>query len=165
MDTNTQLQIVKDLLNKKINVTRYFNANLEPVWRAWTEAELLDQWWAPRPWKAETKEMNFADNGTWLYAMVSPENEKHWSKVNFSEIHINKSFKATSGFSDGDGNMNSQMPKMQWYNQFFADGEKTKMLIEISFDKEADMQGILQMGFEGGFSMGLNNLDELLAGQ
>jgi len=37
--------------------------------------------------------------------------------------------------------------------------------VELSFDKDADMQKIIEMGFEGGFTMGLNNLEELLEAQ
>ncbi|WP_312302176.1 hypothetical protein [Chryseobacterium sp.] len=36
--------------NNTIVVKREFNANLELVWQAWTTAELLDQWWAPKPY-------------------------------------------------------------------------------------------------------------------
>jgi uncharacterized protein YndB with AHSA1/START domain len=38
-----------DKANKKINVEREFAAPLESVWAAWTKAELLDQWCAPKP--------------------------------------------------------------------------------------------------------------------
>ncbi len=44
--------ISKDLANKKLHITRHFTAPIEKVWKAWTESELLDKWWAPRPWKA-----------------------------------------------------------------------------------------------------------------
>jgi uncharacterized protein YndB with AHSA1/START domain len=57
-------------------VTREFDANSDLVWKAWTTAELLDQWWAPKPYRAETKSLDFREGGVWLYAMVSPENEK-----------------------------------------------------------------------------------------
>jgi hypothetical protein len=39
--------------NRKINVEREFSAPLPLVWAAWTESELLDQWWAPKPWQAK----------------------------------------------------------------------------------------------------------------
>ncbi|MFD2144274.1 SRPBCC domain-containing protein [Mucilaginibacter antarcticus] len=66
-------EITEDLANKKLNVTRTFNAPIDQVWKAWTDDTLLDKWWAPRPWKAETKSMNFTEGGTWLYSMVGPE--------------------------------------------------------------------------------------------
>jgi len=48
----------KDLENKRLHVTRYFNAPLELVWSTWTKPELLEQWWAPKPYKAITKSMD-----------------------------------------------------------------------------------------------------------
>jgi hypothetical protein len=38
----------------------------------------------------------------------------------------------------------------------------SKVEITLSFDNEADLEKIIQMGFKEGFSMGLENLDELL---
>ena len=55
MTVNSKMQINKDVDNKKMTITRSFDAPVSDVWRAWTESKLLDQWWAPKPWKAETK--------------------------------------------------------------------------------------------------------------
>ena len=54
MSTN-KTQVAKDFKEKSIVVTREFNAPLPDVWRAFTESNLLDQWWGPSPWHAETK--------------------------------------------------------------------------------------------------------------
>ena len=64
MIANKQTQVTKDVANKKIVVVREFDAPLEEVWKAWTEKELLDQWWAPRPWKAKTKPWISAKGGS-----------------------------------------------------------------------------------------------------
>ena len=42
MATHQTTHIAKDLPNKKITVTREFDALPEQVWSAWTESELLD---------------------------------------------------------------------------------------------------------------------------
>ena len=78
MNHNNQTTITKDLANKKIIVTREFDAPIEDVWKAWTERNILDEWWAPKPWKARTKSMEFKPGGRWLYAMVGPNGEEHW---------------------------------------------------------------------------------------
>ena len=92
--------IVKDLPNRKLHVTREFTAPLPKVWKAWTESELLDKWWAPRPWKAETKVMDFRDGGHWLYAMAGPNGERHWCKVDFITIEPERRIVNTAIFVD-----------------------------------------------------------------
>ena len=49
--------------NNTITIKRYFNAQLSLVWDAFTVAEILDKWWAPKPWKSKTKSMNFSEGG------------------------------------------------------------------------------------------------------
>lgn len=160
---NNQTAIVKDLPNKKLTVTREFDAAPEDVWRAWTESELLDQWWAPLPWKTRTDSMNFANGGSWLYTMVGPEGEKNRIRIDFSDIDTPKSFKATSFFCDEQGAISNDVPATYWKNSFYPAGEKTKVIAELSFDSEKDLAWIIEMGFEAGFKAALGNLDEYFA--
>ncbi len=44
-----------DKENNTVEVQREFEGGLPLVWSAWTTPELLDQWWGPEPWRAETK--------------------------------------------------------------------------------------------------------------
>lgn len=152
----------KDIANKKLNVVRTFDAPLAQVWKAWTTAELLDQWWAPRPYKAETKKMDFREGGMWLYCMVGPTGDRHWCRVDFTTIDASKNFTCSSMFCDEEGNVSPVMPKMHWNNNFSETGGVTTANIDITFDKIEDMETIIKMGFEAGFNMGLGNLDELL---
>ena len=162
--TNNKMEMVKDLPNKKVTVTRYFDANVADVWAAWTQSELLDLWWAPKPWKAETKEMDFRNGGYWLYAMVGPDGTKQYAKISYSAINPEKSYNATDAFCDEHGNPTNELPSMNWHNSFHADGaDKTKVIIEIHFANEADFETIMTMGFEEGFTMALGNLDEYFA--
>ncbi len=64
--SNKQTTISKDAANKKLIVVREFDAPLEEVWKAWTDSNILDKWWAPKPWKAKTKTMDFREGGLWL---------------------------------------------------------------------------------------------------
>jgi uncharacterized protein YndB with AHSA1/START domain len=157
-----QAHFTKDLANKKIHVTRAFDAPLEKVWKAWTVAGILDQWWAPRPWKTETKSLEFRPGGLWLYAMVGPTGDRHHCRVEFTAITPQQSFEATSGFCDENDVPNTNMPLMHWYSEFSATATGTQVSVTLGFDTDADLATIVQMGFEAGFSMGLGNLDELL---
>jgi uncharacterized protein YndB with AHSA1/START domain len=151
----------KDLANKQLLVTREFKAPIEKVWRAWTEAEQLDKWWGPRPWNAETKTMDFKPNGQWLYAMVGPAGEKHWSNVFFTAVGTN-TFDYTCIFSDENGIANTDFPEVHWHVTMKQEGEKTIVNVTVRFDDLADLEKLVAMGFQGGFTMGLNQLEELL---
>ncbi len=102
--------VKKDFKEKSILVSREFNAPLETVWKAFTESESLEKWWAPKPWRAETKTMHFSEGGFWLYAMVSPENQKHWGKMNFLTIDTLVSYTIQDEFCDEQGNTNMELP-------------------------------------------------------
>jgi len=163
MKTLKQTEISKDLRNNKVYVVREFDASLEEVWRAWTESELLDLWWAPKPWKARTKHMDFREGGHWLYVMEGPKGEKSWCRNDYKSIVTHESITAVDAFCDENGVISTDFPQMYWDNEFLATDSGSKVVVEIKFDSAADLQKVVQMGFEEGFTAALGNLDELLA--
>jgi len=152
-----------DKANSTVTVKRAFAAPLDQVWAAWTQSDLLDQWWAPKPYKVETKSMDFRVGGFWLYAMVSPENEKHWCREDYETIDELKSYSFLDAFCDENGNVTNQFPRSFWTNSFTKDGDQTLVTIVIKHDRPEDLDQILEMGFKEGFAAGLDNLDALLA--
>jgi uncharacterized protein YndB with AHSA1/START domain len=165
MNTSLLFNFSVDKENKTITVKREFAAPLAIVWAAWTQSELLDQWWAPKPWKAETKTMDFRTGGHWLYAMVGPNGEKHWAIADFKSIDAQKSFSVLDAFTDENGTVTPDMPRSNWTNTFNDNGDSTMVNIDIRYDKLEDLENILKMGFKEGFTMGLENLDRLLESQ
>ena len=163
MSTGNKTTITKDIDNRSLTVTRAFNADVDKVWRAWTEKEWLDQWWAPRPYKAETKTLEFREGGMWLYAMVGPDGSKSWCRVDFISIITPDSYAADTSFCDEDGNLTNQIPVMHWNCSFSAEGGATNVTVIVSFDNPGDLEKIVEMGFEEGFTAAHGNLDELLA--
>lgn len=157
-----QTKVTKDLANKKLVIVREFDAPLKRVWKAWTESELLDQWWAPKPWKAETKSMDFREGGMWLYCMAGPEGPGSWCRADFETISPQKSYTGLDAFCDESGNITKEFPGMHWKTEFSETESGTKVRVEITFDSEADLEKILELGFEEGFTAAHGNLDELL---
>lgn len=163
--TKRETVFSKDLPNKKLKVTRAFDAPLAQVWDAWTISEILDQWWAPHPYKAETKTMDFREGGFWLYAMVGPKGDRSWCKESFKTIDLHKRITNFDAFCDEDGHPNPDMPTMDWKKEFQEINDSTEVMIEITFAKEADLETIIKMGFQEGFTAGLSNLDHYLSTQ
>ncbi|MGZ3880780.1 MAG: SRPBCC family protein [Flavisolibacter sp.] len=163
MTTLKETIYTKDEANKKLFAEREFDAPVKDVWRAWTEPALLDQWWAPRPWKAVTVSMNFKDGGTWLYYMQGPDGTRHYCRADYSSIVANKSYHGLDSFCDEKGNVNTELPAMSWKVDFNETSSGTKIRVEITFDSLDSLQKIVDMGFKEGFAMAHNNLDELLS--
>lgn len=155
----------KDIANKKLNVTRAFDAPLNRVWKAWTVSELLDQWWAPKPYKAVTKTMDFREGGMWLYLMQGPQGDGSWCRESFRTIKPQQQITNSVSFCDEEGNLNNDFPTMYWKKEFEPAGNATTVNIEITFDTDADLETIIKMGFQEGFTAGLSNLDEYLSTQ
>ncbi|NJK85735.1 MAG: SRPBCC domain-containing protein [Bacteroidales bacterium] len=152
-----------DKENKVINVEREFAAPISKVWAAWTKSELLDKWWAPRPWQAKTKFMDFRNGGHWLYAMVGPEGEEHWARADFFSIIPVRSFSTRDSFCDAEGNVNHDLPVPEWTNTFTEDLDSSRVSIVIRFNDYSEIEKYIEMGFKEGFIAALENLDELLA--
>jgi uncharacterized protein YndB with AHSA1/START domain len=161
--TKKETVFLKDLQNKKLVVVKAFDAPLELVWKAWTQSEILDQWWAPKPYRAETKIMDFREGGFWLYAMTGPKGDTSWCKENFKMINLQESITHFVFFCDEGGVENKEFPVMHWHKEFSTgDDNETTVSCEITFDKVEDMEKIISMGFQEGFTMGLANLDAYL---
>lgn len=148
---------------KKLIAKRDFNAPLAKVWKAWTDVTLLDRWWAPKPYHIETKSMDFAEGGRWLYAMVSPTGDRHLCKLEYQAIEPEKSITHINAFCDEDGNTVSTIPPHQWKTDFTATPTGTTVMVVLTFDSESDLDTLVSMGFKEGFAMALGNLDEVLA--
>jgi uncharacterized protein YndB with AHSA1/START domain len=162
MSHNLAFDFSVDKENKTITVKREFAAERALVWKAYTQADILDQWWAPKPWKARTKSMDFREGGSWVYAMVGPNGEEHWALANYISIQPEKKFTGLDAFADANGNVNKDMPQSKWEVTFTDKGQNTQVELLISYGDLAQLEATLQMGFKEGLGMAMENLDELL---
>ena len=158
---NLLFDFTVDKATKKVFITREFDAGLSLVWDAFTKAEILDQWWAPKPWSSETKVMNFEPGGRRFYAMVSPEGQKRWSVQQYSSISPKTNFKFLNAFADE--NENPELPGSEWDLSFSEENGRTKVSVTIYNESLERMEKMIEMGFKEGFMMTLKSLEGLLA--
>ena len=162
---NLLFDFTVDKATATIHITREFAADLDLVWDAFTKAEILDQWMGPKPWRVQTKEMDFREGGRWLYAMISPENTPptRYSLAEFVEIQPKSSFTTKNSFSDENGNpIDTGFTFSITKNSFKAGGEKTTVQIVKKMASLAQLEQFIAMGYEKGTAAGMNNLDEFL---
>jgi uncharacterized protein YndB with AHSA1/START domain len=162
MSTSLLFDFTVDKTTNTVFVNREFAAGLSLVWDAFTKQELLDQWWAPKPWMSRTKIMEFKEGGRRFYAMVSPEGQEHWSVQKFSSIRPTTHFNIHSSFTDDKENINDALPGSAWDLNFSEKNGATTVAIIIKMKTLADLEQTIQMGFKEGFTMTLNYLEILL---
>ncbi|MBX7180932.1 MAG: SRPBCC domain-containing protein [Bacteroidia bacterium] len=154
-----------DKENNQIHVKREFAAGLDLVWEAWTNPEILDLWWAPKPYQTRTKSMDFREGGNWLYCMEGPQGEKHWCRADYTIVNPKSNYAGLDAFCDEFGKINEQFPRTQWSVSFQALGNKTMVSIRNTFQSLNDLETIIKMGFKEGFTMALENLDQYIEAQ
>lgn len=143
-----------------VTIRKEFAADRSLVWDAFTTADFLDRWWAPKPWKSVTKDMDFRVGGRRFYAMVGPEGQEHWSVQEYLAINPKTCFKMLNAFADSDGN--PDLPGSVWDLNFDDKNGATMVLITIVNDSRERFERMLEFGFKEGFTSTLGELENLL---
>jgi uncharacterized protein YndB with AHSA1/START domain len=155
-----QMDFLIDKQAQTVSIVKEFAAPLDLVWDAYTRAELLDQWWAPKPWRSRTKVLDFRVGGRRFYAMVSPEGDERWAVQKYTSITPKTNFKLFNAFADKYEN--PELPGSEWDLNFSEQDGATKVSVSIYNESLERLERMIEMGFEEGTMMQLKNLEELL---
>ncbi len=162
MSSNLLFDFTVDKPAKMVFVTREFDADISLVWDAFTKAEIIDQWIAPKPMTAKTKYQDFKVGGKRFYAMITPEGQERWALQKYTSITPKTNFKMDNAFSDKDENL--ELPGSEWDHTFSEKDGRTTVNISIYNESLERMERVLD-GFTQGMKMSLVNLENLLESQ
>lgn len=160
MTNNLPFEFIVDKPAKTVYCNREFAAGLSLVWDAFTKQEILDQWWAPKPWASKTKFMHFEVGGKRFYAMVSPEGHERWALHTYTSISPKTNFKMLNAFADKDAN--PELPGSDWDFTFSEQNGTTRVSITIKNESLDRLEKMIEMGFREGFTATLESLGQLL---
>lgn len=163
MKNRLQFDFIADKEKNTITVKREFAAGRQLVWDCHTKSELLDQWFAPKPFTTKTKHMSFREGGYWHYAMVDPDGKEYWGRTDYQKINPIDNYTALDAFTDENGNINPELPRATWHVTFSDKGENAVVHTEVQYKSLADLETVLQMGMQEGLTSTLERLDEVLA--
>lgn len=163
MNSNLLFDFAVHKESKTIIVQREFDATLALVWEAWTNPAILEQWIAPKPWRAETKTMDFREGGFWHYAMISPQDEKHWSRYDYQKIEHQQTITELRAFSDETATVNPDFPRTSCTTTFSEASGKTLVTVTAQYGSPEVLEYMVTHGFKEGLASSLENLDEVLA--
>ena len=163
MHPDLRFKFTADKAQGMLTVAREFDGKRQLVWDCHSKRELLDRWFAPKGLTTETRHMDFRDGGHWHYAMVTPDGQRFWNRLDYRTIDPIDGYTARDGFCDETGIVNTDMPRSDWTVTFADASDRTLVTTVVRYGSAADMQKAIDMGLEGGLASTMERLDELLA--
>ncbi len=92
-DTNTAAA------ERELVLTRIIDAPPEKLFRAWTEPEIMKQWFVPRPWTISKAETDLRPGGASLIVMRNPEGEEFPNRGVYLEVIPNRKLVFTDAYT------------------------------------------------------------------
>jgi uncharacterized protein YndB with AHSA1/START domain len=160
MNNTSLFDFAVDKSTKTVNISMEFDADRSMVWDAFTKPEILDQWYAPKPYQSKTKHMDFKVGGRRFYAMVGPDGQEKWAIQTYKSISPKTNFKFFNVFADE--NENPQLPGSDWDLNFNETNGRTTVNISI-YNESLERMERLMDGFREGMRATYENLKEVLA--
>ncbi len=150
-DTSTDRELV---------LTRVLDAPRDKLFRAWTEPELIRQWFAPKPWTIASAETDVRPGGASRIVMRSPEGEDFPSRGVYLEVVENTKLVFTDAYSEAW--TPSEKPFFTAIVTFEDAGDgKTKYTARARHWTVADREAHEKMGFHEGWGQCADQLEEV----
>jgi uncharacterized protein YndB with AHSA1/START domain len=150
---------------------RTLNAPRDLVWRAWTDPELLKQWFAPKPYMISELEMDLKPGGIFRIRMTGPDgfDTGHGNAGCVLEVIDGEKLTWTSALGPqyrpaemGEGC--ESFPMTAVVTLADAGGGKTLYRAVALHKDKADRDSHEAMGFQDGWGTCADQLEELAAG-
>ncbi len=115
--------------------SRVFDAPRSRVWKAWTDAEQLKQWWGPKGFVVTRLELDLRPGGSMHYGMRSPDGKEVWGKFVYREIRAPERLVFLNSFSDAKGGVTRHPWNPNWPLQTLStieleeEGGKTRVKV------------------------------------
>lgn len=90
---------------QELVITRTFNAPRELVFKAWTEAERVAQWWGPKGMNIKIIHFDLRPGGKFIYSLTAPDGFEMGGLFVYHEIVSPEKMVFVNSFADKDGNI------------------------------------------------------------
>jgi uncharacterized protein YndB with AHSA1/START domain len=147
--------------DRELVLTRLIDAPREKLFRAWTEPELMKQWFTPRPWTTPVIEVDLRPGGSNLIVMRGPDGTEFPNRGVYLEIVRNERLVFTDAYIKAWEP--SEKPFFTGIITFEDEGGKTRYTARALHWTVADREAHEKMGFHEGWGLCADQLAELVA--
>ncbi|MBL8548446.1 MAG: SRPBCC family protein [Hyphomonadaceae bacterium] len=147
--------------DKDLVLTRVYDAPPEKLFQAWTDPELMKQWFVPRPWTIARVESDIRPGGASIVVMRDPDGKEYPNPGQYLEVVPNRKLVFTDAYL-GDWK-HSEKPFMTVVLTFEPiAGGKTNYTAYVSHWTKEDCETHEQMGFHQGWAQVAEQLAEIV---
>lgn len=147
--------------DRELVLTRIIDAPPEKVFRAWTDPELMKQWFAPLPFTTPVVETDVRPGGSSLIVMRDTEGNEYPNRGVYLEVVRNERLVFTDAYTRAWEP--SEKPFMTAIMTFEDQGGKTKYTARALHWTVADREQHEKMGFHEGWGQCADQLAALVA--
>ena len=146
--------------DRELVLSRIISAPRASVYQAWTNPDLLKQWFAPLPWTTPRAEMDVRPGGASLVVMKGPDGVEFPNPGLFLEVVPNEKLVFTDAYTQAW--VPSAKPFMTVILTFEDAGPgKTKYTARVRHWTVADREAHEKMGFHQGWGQCTEQLEAL----
>ena len=147
--------------DRELVLTRIIDAPREKLFRAWTDPDLLKQWFAPLPYTTPHAELDVRPGGSSLIVMRGPDGNEFPNRGVYLEVVENERIVSTDAYTKAWEP--SEKPFMTLILTFEDEGGKTRYTARVLHWAVADREMHEQMGFHEGWGKCADQLAALVA--
>lgn len=151
---------VPSVAERELSLTRLIDAPRERVYRAWTDPELLKEWFAPRPFSTPVAELDVRPGGASTIVMSDPQGNRFASHGVYLEVVPNERLVFTDAYTRAWEP--SGKPFMTVVVTFEDVGGKTRYTARARHWSVGDRQAHEKMGFHPGWDICADQLTALV---
>jgi uncharacterized protein YndB with AHSA1/START domain len=149
--------VVTTPTDREIHIERMFDAPRDQVFAAFTDPDLIPEWWGPRGTTTVVDRMDVKAGGTWRFVIRDPDGAEHGFHGTYREVTPPERIVWTFEFEGFPGHVSVDTAT-------FVDlGDQTKMIATSLFHTLEERDGMLGSGMEKGMNETYQRLDEILA--
>ena len=147
--------------DRELVITRLIDAPRDKLFSAWTEPELLRQWFAPLPWTTPVVQTDVRPGGASLIVMRGPDGTEFPNRGVYLEVVANERLVFTDAYTRAWEP--SAKPFMTGILTFEDEGGKTRYTARVLHWSVADREAHEKMGFHKGWEQCTDQLEALVS--
>jgi uncharacterized protein YndB with AHSA1/START domain len=144
--------------DRSIHVEREFDAPRDRVFDAYTDPELIPEWWGPRGGATVVDRMDVRQGGSWRFVHRIADGSETAFRGTYREVTPPERIVQTFEWEGMPGHVSVETAEFH----DLGDG-RTKVVTTSLFHTNEERDGMLSSGMEGGMNETYERLDELLA--